>query len=233
MSTELVTVLNPKSPIAEAYRSIRTNIQFASIDKNLKTICITSTGPSEGKTTTSSNLAEVFRQSGCKVLLIDGDLRKPRIHKIFNLSNSRGLTNALVGQINIEESIQETTTGLSVMTSGPIPPNPSELIASKKMKQLLEALEEKFDFIIIDAPPVGIVTDSAVFSTFVDGVLLVVASGRTNIEEGKRAKALLDNVHANIIGIIMTMIPMSKKEYYGYRYYGEEQKSPSKFKKRK
>lgn len=224
MKTDLISIINPKSPISEAYRTLRTNIQFSNVDGDMKVICVTSSGPSEGKTTTSCNLAETFAQAGYRVLLLDGDLRKPRVHKVFNISNSKGLTNLLANQNQFEEVKQFVGSGITVIPCGPIPPNPSELIGSKRMKEILTELRDVFDLILIDAPPVGLVTDSAIFSTIVDGTILVVASGRTDIDGGKRAKHLLDNVNAKIIGVVMTMIPMSKNSYYGYQYYGEESK---------
>ncbi len=223
MSSELITITNPKSPIAEAYRTLRTNIQFSNVDEELKIICVTSSGPSEGKTTTSCNLAETFAQSGKRVLLIDGDLRKPRVHKVFKLSGTKGLTNLLAGQVELEDVVYYVESDLSILPCGPIPPNPSELIASKRMKELLGSLRKKYDLIIVDAPPVGVVTDSAILSTIVDGTLLVVASGKTEIENGKRAKQLLENVNARILGVVMTMIPVTKKGYYGYQYYSYEE----------
>ena len=229
MSSELITITNPKSPIAEAYRTLRTNIQFSNIDENLKVLCVTSSGPLEGKTTTSCNLAETFAQSGHRVLLIDGDLRKPRVHKVFRLSGSKGITNLLAGQMNLEEVTHLVGSGLNVIPCGPIPPNPSELLGSKRMKELLDELKKHYDIIIIDAPPVGVVTDSAILSTIVDGTVLVVASGKTEIENGRRAKQLLENVDARILGVVMTMIPVTKNSYYGYQYYSyEEEVAPQK-----
>lgn len=223
MSSELITITNPKSPIAEAYRTLRTNIQFSNVDENLKVICVTSSGPSEGKTTTSCNLAETFAQSGKRVLLIDGDLRKPRVHKVFKISGTKGITNLLAGQMKLEEVTNYVGSDLTVIPCGPIPPNPSELLASKRMKELLDELRNLYDIIIIDAPPVGVVTDSAILSTIVDGILLVVASGKTDIDGAKRAKQLLENVNARILGVVMTMMPVSKKGYYGYQYYSYEE----------
>ena len=218
MSTGLITIKNPKSPISEAYRTLRTNIQFSNIDGNLRTICVTSSGPGEGKSTTISNLAETFAQAGKRVVIIDCDLRKPRIHKIFNLSNTMGMTNLLVGQVDIQSVEQKAGSDLTVITSGPIPPNPSELLGSTMMKNLLNEFKKQYDIVLIDAPPVGIVTDAAILSTIVDGTILVVASGRTEIDGAKRAKQLLENVGARILGVAMTMIPVSKKGYYGYQY---------------
>ena len=220
MMSDLITISNPKSPVAEAYRTLRTNIQFSNIDGNLQTICVTSSGPGEGKSTTISNLAETFAQAGNRVAIIDCDLRKPRLHRIFKLTNTKGVTTLLSGQSEIEDVIQVAGSDLTVITSGPIPPNPSELLGSKRMKDLLEVLKKRYDIVLIDAPPVGLVTDAAILSAIVDGIILVVASGKTDIDGAKRAKKLLENVGARILGVTMTMIPVSKKGYYGYQYYG-------------
>lgn len=234
MSTELVMLNNPKSPIAEAYRTLRTNIQFSNVDGDLKTLCVTSSGPGEGKTTTVTNLAETFAQAGNRVLIIDADLRRPRVHKVFKLSNHKGLTNVLANQYSIDDVTQVTGTEVTVMTSGPIPPNPSELLGSQKMKDIITQLKQLYDVIIIDSPPVGVVTDAAILSTSVDGTILVVASGKTEIDGAKRAKQLLENVGARIVGVVMTMIPVSKKGYYGYQYYSyEEQEVTPKRKRRR
>lgn len=232
MNLDLITLTNPKSPVAEAYRTLRTNIQFSNIDGNLQTICVTSSGPGEGKSTTISNLAETFAQAGNRVVIIDCDLRKPRLHKVFKLTNTMGMTNLLSGQVSIEDVTHITGSDLTVITSGPIPPNPSELLGSNTMKKLLDDFEKRYDIILIDAPPVGVVTDAAILSTIVDGTILVVASGKTEIEGAKRAKQLLENVGARILGVTMTMIPVSKKGYYGYQYYsyydGSETATPRK-----
>ena len=198
MMSDLITISNPKSPVAEAYRTLRTNIQFSNIDGNLQTICVTSSGPGEGKSTTISNLAETFAQAGNRVAIIDCDLRKPRLHRIFKLTNTKGVTTLLSGQSEIEDVIQVAGSDLTVITSGPIPPNPSELLGSKRMKDLLEVLKKRYDIVLIDAPPVGLVTDAAILSAIVDGI----------------------------------MIPVSKKGYYGYQYYGYYEENELKKKRR-
>lgn len=232
MMSDLITISNPKSPVAEAYRTLRTNIQFSNIDGNLQTICVTSSGPGEGKSTTISNLAETFAQAGNRVAIIDCDLRKPRLHRIFKLTNTKGVTTLLSGQSEIEDVIQVAGSDLTVITSGSIPPNPSELLGSKRMKDLLEVLKKRYDIVLIDAPPVGLVTDAAILSAIVDGIILVVASGKTDIDGAKRAKKLLENVGARILGVTMTMIPVSKKGYYGYQYYGYYEENELKKKRR-
>lgn len=222
----LITLRNPKSPISEAYRTLRTNIQFSNVDKELKTIIVTSAVPEEGKSTTVSNLAIAMAQAGKKVVLIDCDFRKPILHKRFFLSNIEGLTNVLVAEKGIYEVIQfpQGIENLSVITSGPIPPNPAELLDSKKMETVLKELKDKVDIILMDSPPVGVVTDAAILSTIVDGTLLTIAHKKTEIEMVQTAVGLLDKVGANIIGTVLTQIDMTDKsayQYGNYEYYGE------------
>lgn len=227
MSLNIITHTNRKSPVSEAYRTLRTNIQFSSIDKKIKTIVMTSAAMSEGKSTTITNLAETIAQAGNRVIVVDADLRRPRVHKLFNLENQQGLTNVLAGQVELKQAIAVAGSDVHVMTSGPIPPNPSELLGSEKMKELVCVLSEHYDVVLFDTPPVNAVTDALVLSTFVDGVILAIASGRTDIESGKRAMKSLQAVNANILGAVMTMIPVSKKGYYGYQYYSYEEDARS------
>ena len=222
MSLNIITHTNRKSPVSEAYRTLRTNIQFSSIDKKVKTIVVTSANMSEGKTTTITNLAETFAQAGNRVIVIDADLRRPRVHQLFNLENQTGVTNVLAGQVELKQAIAVAGSDVHVMTSGPVPPNPSELLGSEKMKELIRVLSEHYDIVLFDTPPVNAVTDAAILSTVVDGVILAVASGKTDIEGGKRAMKSLQAVNANLLGAVMTMIPVSKKRYYGYQYYSYE-----------
>lgn len=216
----IITKENPKSPVSEAYRTLRTNIQFSNIDKNIKSILVTSSGSSEGKSTTMVNLAVTIAQSGKKVILIDADLRKPRIHTFFDMSNAKGLTNVLVEDTDYNEIIQNTDIdNLQLLASGPIPPNPSELLSSKKIKNFIEKLKEDYDMVLFDAPPVGYVTDAAVLSTNIDGVILVCAVGQAIINGAKNAIALLQKVNANILGVVINKIPVNEGGYYKYHYY--------------
>ncbi len=221
----LITQKNPKSPISEAFRTLRTNIQFSNIDEDLKTLIVTSSGPSEGKSTLSSNLAATMAENQKKVLLIDCDLRKPRVHKVFKISNLKGLTNLIVGSEKIKDIVhnEEGFENLDILTSGPIPPNPSELLGSNKMKNFLEDAKREYDMIILDSPPIGLVTDSAVLSTIVDGVLLVGAVAQVEMEMLKNSKSLLDKVNANIIGVVLNKVPISGRSYYKYGYYQYEE----------
>ena len=221
----IITHNNPKSPVSEAYRVLRTNIQFSSVDKPLKTILVTSSGPMEGKTTTIANLAVIFAQCGSKVLLIDTDLRRPILHKVFMLLNDRGLTNLLTSQNNTVSFIQhDVVKNLDVLTSGTIPPNPSELLSSNAMKNFIEKVKNTYNIILMDSPPVVSVTDASIISTYADATILVVKSGKTEIETVKRAQEILEKVNANIIGVVLNNI--NKKEigysYYPYYFYGDE-----------
>lgn len=239
---KLITIIDPKSPTSEAYRTLRTNIQFSSIDKEIKTIAITSSTPSEGKSTIASNLAYIMGQGDKKVLLIDCDMRKPSLHKVFKIGNYNGLTNVLMGDKPLEDIVYKNNslTNLSILTSGPIPPNPAELLGSKRMRKFLKEVNHEYDIIILDTPPVGLVTDSAVLSTMVDGVILVAAVGHADIGIVKGAKQLLDKVDANIIGVILNKVPVKGRYYYNqnylqyYDYFNEEaEESEGKRKKRK
>ncbi|UOR14056.1 CpsD/CapB family tyrosine-protein kinase [Halobacillus amylolyticus] len=210
---------NPKSPIAEQYRTIRANLQFASVDKELQSLLITSAGPSEGKSMTSANMAAVFAQQGKRVLLVDGDLRKPTVHHSFRLNNTKGLSNFLVGRQTLKETTQITAVdNLDVLPSGPIPPNPSELLGSKAMHKLMMEARQHYDLIILDTPPVLAVSDSQVLAREVDGVMLVVRSGQTEFQAAERAKELLEQSKANLLGVVLN--DREKKNSNYYYYYG-------------
>lgn len=219
----IITHENPKSPVSEAYRVLRTNILFSSFDKPIKTIVVTSAGPGEGKSTTVVNLAVTFAQQGSKVLLIDADLRKPRIHRIFHMDNTQGLTNLLSAHTDYNDYIRSTRiNNLEVLLCGAIPPNPSELLMSNAMKQFIEKVKEDYDIVLLDAPPAISVTDSAVISTYIDGTILVAASGEVDRETLIRAKDVLTKVKANIIGVVLNKIDTrvsGRYHYYDYYYY--------------
>lgn len=220
----IITHINPKSSVSEAYRVLRTNIQYSSIDKPLKTIVITSAGPMEGKTTTIANLAVTFAQAGTKVLLIDADLRKPNVHKVFKFLNNRGLTNFLTAQVELKSYIRhDIIKSLDILTSGTIPPNPSEILNSGAMKNFMERVRSEYDIVLIDSPPVCSVTDASIISTYVDGTILVVKSGKTEIDAVKRAKEILEKVNANIIGVVLNNLDKKSlgNNYYQH-YYSDE-----------
>nr|WP_226528051.1 CpsD/CapB family tyrosine-protein kinase [Metabacillus niabensis] len=208
----------PKSPIAEQFRTIRTNIQFSNVDEELQTMIVTSSGPAEGKSTTTANLAVVFAQQGKRVLLIDADLRKPTVHYTFRTENHIGLSNVLTRQSSLEEAVTLTAQDkLWVLASGPIPPNPSELLGSKGMKNLLEQAKDQYDVIILDTPPVLAVTDAQVLANLTDGVVLVVSSGKTEIDAAKKSKELLESAKAKILGVVLNNKKVQDSQYY---YYG-------------
>jgi capsular exopolysaccharide synthesis family protein len=216
----LITSINPKSPISEQYRTIRTNIEFASVDKEVKSLLVTSSGPSEGKSSTIANLAIVFAQQGKKVLLVDADLRKPTVHYTFKVDNLAGLSTVLVGEKPLEEAVDKAgVPNLNVLTSGPIPPNPSELLGSHAMKQLLIIAKQNYEIILFDTPPVLAVTDAQILANICDGSLLVVRSEQTEIESVRKAKESMENSRSKFLGVILNDV--SKKESNNYYYYGE------------
>lgn len=229
----LVVKDNPKSPISEAYRTLRSNIQFSSFDKEMQMMLITSSGPGEGKSTTCCNLALALAETGNSVLLMDCDLRKPSIHKKFKISNYTGLSNVIAGQTKFENAGHWYNKSLCILTAGKIPPNPTEMLASKRMKAFLKESREVFRYIVLDAPPVIAVTDPQILSTMVDGVVLVVNSGVAEIEAAQRTKELLEHVNANIIGTVLNRVDVARKKgYYGsyYYYYGDNEKKVKKHK---
>lgn len=215
----LITKINPKSPISEQYRTVRTNIQFASVDNPIYSLIVTSSGPGEGKSTTTANLAIVYAQQGKKVLLIDADLRKPTIHYTFRLDNLRGLSNVLVGENTLKEVTHESDVeNLDVISCGPIPPNPSELLGSKKMQQMLEEAKKTYDIVIFDTPPVLAVTDAQILANIVDGSILVIKSGGTEIEAATKAKEALEPAKAKLLGTVLNGREKAASNYY--YYYG-------------
>ncbi|WP_239421869.1 CpsD/CapB family tyrosine-protein kinase [Bacillus sp. CGMCC 1.16541] len=210
---------NPKDPAAEQYRTIRTNIQFSNADREIKSIVLTSTGPGEGKSTTAANLATVYAQQGINVLLIDADLRKPTAHYTFRLENHVGFTNVLTKRASLRDATQKTEVpNLFVLTSGPIPPNPAELLSSSYMEELLKEMKEAFDMVIFDTPPVLAVTDAQVLANRVDGTILVVSSGQTDKEAAQKAKELLATTSSQLLGVVLNNRKAEEGSYY--YYYG-------------
>ncbi len=227
---ELVTFNQPRSHISEAFRVLRTGVQFASLDKTQVSILVTSGAPNEGKSLVSANLAVVLAQAGSKVLLVDADLRRPRQHKVFNLPNDRGLTSYLL-EIKIDDSIDAIGTllqayiqktdvpGLSVFTSGPLPPNPSELLGSTKMQMTFAALTAAYDYLVFDSTPVLAVTDALVMSTQIDNIILVTRSGQTRRGQLHQVKERLNKMKANVIGVVLNRWSTgASSDYYYYDY---------------
>jgi capsular exopolysaccharide synthesis family protein len=233
--SELITIQDPKSPVSEAYRTLRTNIQFSSVDNEVQTIMITSSGPGEGKSTTSSNLAAVMAESGAETIIIDCDQRKPTLHKKFLVSNKKGLSDVLAGKAEFKDAVVSTgIDNLDLLTSGTKPPNPSGLLASRRMKTFIEELKEKYRYIIVDTPPVIAVTDAQIVSTYVDGCILVVASSQADRDAALKAKKLLEKVNANILGTVLNKVESKGRGYYGYYYsYYDEDGNKQKKKKKK
>ena len=218
----IISYNDPKSVISEQYREIRTNIEYSNVDQNTKTILVTSSDKNEGKTTTVSNLAVSFANLNKKILLIDCDLRNPSIHKMFRLNNIYGLTDILAKDRAVDKCIQETELeNLYVLTAGAIPPNPAEILSSEKMKNLIEDLKNIYDYIFIDTPPIGLVTDAGVLSSFIDGVVLVVKSESVEKKYLEETKKKLDAVDARILGAILNSYKSEQKDYNYYSYYGK------------
>lgn len=222
IESRLVTHFDPKSPISEAYRTLRTNIQFKNLERNDYAILVTSSTPKEGKSTTVANLAITMAQMGTKVLLVDTDLRRPVIHSIFGLKKDRGITNYLMRKFAFDEIVKSTIVeNLYVVTSGPLPPNPSEILSSDAMKEFIVEAREKYDLILFDSPPVIAVTDAAIISTMVDGLILVVKAHQTRRDAVKRAKNLLDSVNSKVFGSLLNGVNIERTygAYYHYYYY--------------
>jgi capsular exopolysaccharide synthesis family protein len=216
----LVTVHDARSSSAEAYRTLRTNLMFSQAVQTLRTIVVTSPSPGEGKTTTASNLAVSFAQQGMRVLLADCDFRRAKIHSFFGVPRSPGLTELLLGQATQESVIRDASvTGLYLLTSGNLPPNPAELLGSETMRKILESLSEAFDLIVIDTPPLLAASDASILATLADGALLVVKAGATEIEAGQQALQQLSAVGARVVGVVLND-PDAKVQKYGayYRY---------------
>ncbi|MBU3138167.1 CpsD/CapB family tyrosine-protein kinase [Clostridium gasigenes] len=210
----------PKSIAAESYRTLRTNLQYSSFDKEYKVIVVTSSEPGEGKSTTAGNLAMSLAQGEKRVILIDCDLRKPSLHKRFKISNIMGLSDVLIGREVIENAATRYKKNITVLTSGKIPPNPSEMLGSKAMTALLKELQGIFDYIILDTPPIQAVTDSQILGAKADGVILVVKAEKTKKESVNNSINLLKKVNAHIIGTVLNGVDNKRNKYY--YYYGEK-----------
>lgn len=216
-AVSLITIADKTSPIAEQYRTIRTNIQFASADRKIQTIVVTSSGPSEGKSTTAANIAVVFANSGQRVLLVDADMRKPTVHKTFGLTNEAGLSKVLSSNNSVLEMAQPSMVdNLSILTSGPKPPNPSELLGSTRMNQVIDEARHLYDVIIFDMPPVVTVTDAQIMASKADGTLLVVRENVTRKDALTKAKDLLEMVQARVLGVVYNGTKDVKDQSYYY-----------------
>lgn len=215
----LVAAAEPKSAIAEAYRTLRTNLQFANLDRPIKKILITSAGPGEGKTTSVANLGVTMGMTGSKTVLVDSDLRRPTIHKLLGLDNTVGLTTVLAGRCSLQDALRQTAVPqVAILTSGPIPPDPVELLGSKRMAQLVADLDREFDSLLFDSPPIISVADATVLSTIVDGVVLVVRSRGLPFDIIRHAKEQLEGAKAHVLGTLLNSVDLAKEAYY-YQYY--------------
>lgn len=225
---ETIDKLDLKSPIVEAYRSVRTNIEYSNLDGKLKVILITSTQQNEGKSTVVSNLAISF--SGLpnkKILLIDGDLRNPSIHRVFNISNENGMMSVLKGEKDLKSVVHSLNENkLDVLPTGMIPPNPDEILVTEKMASFIQKVKESYDYIFIDSPPIGIVSDASLLSQLSDGVIFVVSSGEVEVDFAKLAKEKLTNVNAKILGAVLNKYENHNSDYgyYYSEYYGKKEK---------
>lgn len=206
----LITIIDPLAPASEAYRTLRMNLQFASLDYPLRTLLVTSPGPGEGKSTTLANLAVTMAQVERRVIVADCDLRRPYLHQMFGLGNESGLTTMMLDDQALNSPPLQATTvkGLQLLASGPLPPRPADLLGSQRMEQVLKRLLDEADIIILDAPPVVAVTDAVVLSTKVDGVLLVVSAGETKREHARRAVERLRKVNARVLGVVLNNVPL-------------------------
>ena len=222
---ELLLNTDKRGPLAEAYRHLRTAVLLSTAGRAPKTLMVTSSVPSEGKTTTTVNLATSLAQTGSAVLMIDSDMRRPRLHNIMNMPNRTGLSTLLAGTFSEAEMLgmiqQHEASGLYVLTAGPIPPNPAELLGADQMSRLLKLFSNTFAHIIIDTPPTASFTDSVLVSTLVDGVLLVVHGGRSSRHVVRRAKQILQDVGAKVIGVVLNNVDVTSQDYYYYyqQYY--------------
>jgi len=219
LAARLVTVTDPTSVASEAYRTLRTNLIYSLVDTPPKVIVLTSPGAGEGKSTTCANLGAALAQTGKEVLILDCDLRKPVIHKFFGLRNFQGVVDVLVGEHRLQEVWKEPVEGLKVVPVGPIPPNPSEILGSQRFVHFVSGVRQQFDYVLVDAPPVGLVSDPAIVATQGDGVLLVLDAQNTRKGSVRQAMRSLEAVGANVLGTVMNNVTASKGGYhYGYAY---------------
>ncbi|MBA2712418.1 MAG: CpsD/CapB family tyrosine-protein kinase [Rubrobacteraceae bacterium] len=217
-SGRLVTSLDTQSPASEDYRTLRTSLLYALVDEPPKLIMVSSPGPMEGKSTTSANLGVVLAQANKSTLLVDCDLRKPIIHKIFGLKNLWGIVNVLVGERSLEDVQQHPMEGLQVVTSGPLPPDPAALLSSRRFSNFLEEARQRFDYVLLDVPPTEIVSDPVTVAAQADGVLLVFDAQNTRKGAVRRSVRNLESVGATVLGTVMNNVKASGRGYYGYSY---------------
>ncbi len=210
----LVMLADPRSAAAEAYRTLGVNLRFAGVDEEVRRVAVTSPGVAEGKTTTVANLAIALAEGGHRVIAVDADLRQPSLHLLFGLENREGLTTAALANAAAPLPLQDTLVpGLRVLTSGPLPPSPTELLASRKLDHVLALLSEQADYILFDTAPVAVLADTAVLAPRLDGVVLVVGAGRTRRDLARQAKEHLERVHARILGVVLSGVRADARQY--------------------
>jgi len=218
---EVYVTRQPRSPVSEAFRALRTNLEFASVERPIRTLLVTSPGPSEGKTTVAANLAAIFSQADKRVALLDADLRRPHVHRFLGLSNREGLSNLFRNQAGVRTVARGKSTlpHLTVITSGNLPPNPAELLGSEKMTHILDDLQMVNDMVVIDTPP-SLVADAQILAAKVDAVLLVIQPGATQAEAARSSLETLRRAGARVVGVVLNRIPRNRSYYYGgYKYY--------------
>jgi capsular exopolysaccharide synthesis family protein len=220
VSSDLFIMQNPRAPVSEAFRALRTNLAFSGLNHAIRGLVITSISPSEGKSTVAANLAVVMAQSGKQVILVDADLRRPSVHKMFGLHNVGGLTDILLTQGDLLTGLQSSVVpNLQVLTSGPLPPNPAELLSSERIKTLIDALQQSADIVIFDTPPMGALTDAVVLAAQVDATLLVVRAGSTRPNVVAKGLETLRKVGARPLGVVLNMVDVGSLRDYSYYYY--------------
>ncbi|WP_271402361.1 CpsD/CapB family tyrosine-protein kinase [Salinicoccus roseus] len=220
---ELIVEKQPKAPVSEQFRAVRTNIMYSNIDTEIKAVLVTSATPGAGKSTTAANLAVAYAQSGNRTILIDADLRRPTMHYTFEITNRRGMTTAIVNSVPIENIVRETLVeNLDLITSGPIPPNPSDLLLSNKMKHLLKTFSIHYDMVIVDSSSLLETSDALSISKITDGTVLVTDVTENNRDMLLEAKNMLSKADANILGVVMNNKKMKKDNYY--YHHGSEEK---------
>ncbi len=207
---DLITLTDPRNPAAEAYRTLRTNLTFAALDKPIETLVVTAAASKESKSSVLANLAVTMAQGERRTILVDADLRRPGLHEIFDVANDQGLTSMIVEETALDSPplLDTGVDNLWLMPSGPLPPNPADILGSRRMEEVIAALKNRADIVLFDAPPVIAVTDAVVLGTKVDGVLLVVRAGRTRREHAEQAKELLERVHIRIVGAVLDNAPL-------------------------
>jgi capsular exopolysaccharide synthesis family protein len=223
LAAKLVTRHHPKSPVSEAFRSLRTSLRYLSPDQDYRAILVTSPGPGEGKSTVLANLAVALAQSGKTVVVFDTDLRRPSQHHIFDVPNDVGLTNLLVGESRLDSVVRKLEVeNLSIITSGPIPPNPSELLQSPRMQAVLAEARSKYEYVLLDSPPVLPITDAAILSSQVDGVIMIIKSGQTRVDHAREAQQTIEKARGKLVGAVLNLVRYEGDDYRYYYYYGRD-----------